>query len=108
MHIDLVRRQPERVGRHLAHDGIRSATDLVHPGLDESRTVAPHRHARLCRPSPVRVDRSGYSLANEVPAIAHRARLGIAFVPTKALRALHEAAAQATRGERTATVRVDG
>ena len=102
----LLRCKAERVGRDLLHHGVGAGAELVHPGFDERRTVALERNPRLGRPAPMRVDRSRHPLADQVAAVAHRARLGRPLVPAETRTAFRQAFAHRARGEWTAAERV--
>src|SRR6266576_2353060 len=53
------------------------------------------------------IDRARHTLPDQVPAIAHRARLRGSFLPAEPRRALYQALAHGARGKGTATLRID-
>ena len=53
------------------------------------------------------VDRARHTLPDQVPAIAHRARLRGSLLPAEPRRALYQALAHGARGKGTATLRID-
>src|SRR5579863_307764 len=101
-HRHLLRPKAESVGRDLLHHGISAGTEFVHPGFEERRTVALERNPCMGRPAPMRVDGSRHPLADEVAAVAHRARCERPLAPAKTRPTFHKTFADRTCGKWTA------
>ena len=103
---DVVERQPEHVGRDLRHDGVGAGADVGgrarHLGMAVGGEHDAHRDRHLQR-FP---DAGRHAPADQIAAVAHRARLGIALVPAERLRALAVAFAQRLAAERLVLVLV--
>ena len=101
---DVLERQPKHVCRDLRHDGVGAGADIGGCARDLRMAVgAQHdthsdRHLR-------RLPHTGrHAPADQVAVVPHRARLGIAFVPTERLGALAVAFAQRLTAERPIVV----
>src|SRR6266851_548567 len=75
-------------------------------GFDQRRAIAVQRYPRFCWPPPMRIDRCGHTLPDEISPIAHRTRLRRALLPAKACCPFGQAFAHIARGERPSAVRV--
>ena len=86
--------RPEHVGRDLRHDGVGAGADVGgrarHLGMAVGGEHDAHRDRHLQRLPDAR----RHAPADQIAAVAHRARLGIALVPAERLRALAVAFAQ--------------
>ena len=86
--------RPEHVGRDLRHDGVGAGADVGgrarHLGMAVGGEHDAHRDRHLQRLPDAR----RHAPADQIAAVAHRARLGVALVPAERLRALAVAFAQ--------------
>src|SRR5207237_7923258 len=64
-------------------------------------------HPGLRRPTPVRIDCTGHTLPDEVPALAHRSRLGSSFMPAETGSTFCEALAHGARRKWPACIGID-
>ncbi len=91
---DVVERQAEHVGRDLRHDGVGAGADVGgrarHLGMAVGGEHDAHRDRHLQRLPDAR----RHAPADQIAALAHRTRFGIALAPAERLRALAVALAQ--------------
>ena len=91
---DVVERQPQHVGRDLRHDGVGAGADVGGRARHLGMAVGGEHDAHRDRHLQGFPDARRHAPADQIAAVAHRARLGIALGPAERLRALTVALAQ--------------
>ena len=91
---DIVERQPKHVGRDLRHDGVGAGADIGGCAGDLRMAIGGQHDAHSDRHLQCFPHAGRHAPADQLAAVAHRARLGIALVPAERLGALAVAFAQ--------------
>ncbi len=95
---DVVDRQAKHVGGDLRHDRVGAGADIGGGGRDLRVSVGSQHDADRGRHLQRLPDAGRHAPADQLAAVAHRARLRIALVPAERLRALPVAFAQLLAG----------
>src|SRR5205085_1899375 len=103
---DAVERQPEHVGRDLRHDRVGAGADVGGRTGYLRMAIGGEHDAHRDRHLQGFPDAGRHAPADEIAAVAHRARLGVALVPAERLRALAVAIPQRLAAVRPADVLV--
>ena len=98
LHADILDRQAEHVGRDLRHDRVGAGADVGGRARDLRMAVGGQHDAGGGRHLQRFPDARRHAPADQLAAVAHRARLGLALVPAERLRALAVAFAQLLAG----------
>src|SRR6185437_4363352 len=103
---DATDRNAERIGGHLAHDGVGAGAEVLRSGLDYHRAIRVHADARTRRAPIGGIGAGRHAPADQHFAVTHGAWFHGTARPAERLRALLITGAQRLAGERLVLVRI--